>query len=95
MNLDTLPMPTLVVWRAARASKAHLAQVGAVAVAVDAPAWHRHRLAIAVRARHAAVRGLLSQCTSGPVGILRGTRGVGGSRRVQLVGKGSVMLEMR
>jgi hypothetical protein len=94
MILGTSSRPTLVVWRAARASKAHLAQVGAVAVAVHAPAWHRHRLPVAVGARHAAVRGLLSQRACGSVGILRGARGVRGGRGVQRVGKGSV-LEMR
>jgi hypothetical protein len=93
--------PTLVVRRAARACEAHLAQVGAVAVAVavHAPSRHGHGLSVAVRARararHGAVRleaaVVLSQAAGWAVRVLRGTRGVGGRRRVQLVGKGSVV----
>ena len=105
-----MPVPTLVVGRAARACEAHLAQVGAVAVAVDAPARHGHGLAarigaaavavavavaVSVRARHSAARVLLSQGARGSGWVLRGARGVGGGRRVQLVGKGSVRQLLR
>lgn len=61
---------------------------------VGAPAGHGHGLSVAVRVRvragHAVV---LSQRAGGAVGVLRGARGagVGGRRRVQLVGKGSVV----
>ena len=100
-----VPMPTLVVGRAARACKAHLAQVGAVAVAVavDAPTRHGHGLTarvgaavtVAVCARHSAARVLLSQGARRSGWVLRGARGVGGGRRVQLVGKGSVLQLLR
>jgi hypothetical protein len=104
-----MPEPTLVVGGAARACKAHLAQVGAVAVAVDAPARHGHGLAarigaavtvavavaVSVCARHSAARVLLSQGARGSGWVLRGARGVGGGRRVQLVGKGSVRQLLR
>lgn len=94
-------MPTLVVGRAAWACKAHLAQVSTVSVAVDAPSRHGHGLAAAVGlavgvcARHSAGRGLLSQNAWWSGLVLRGTRSVGGGRRVQLVGKGSVLQQLR
>lgn len=82
--------PTLVVRGAAWASKAHLARVCPMPVAVDAPARHSHGpVAVAVGTRHCAVGKLMSEVSRKPTRNRRGVRGIGWVWRVCLMREGS------
>lgn len=86
--------PTLVVGRAARAPKAHVAQVCSMSMSVTGGHAARHGHGpVAVCARHGAVGGgLVSEVGRGAVGDARGIGVQGRGGRIQLVSE-RVLLE--